>query len=336
MRLFPSFTSSSSWGAFRDDDGRICLRILCVALLLVAVAELSCRVALAPLDSLWEYWSPPAAQKFEWYRRHSQELAGSRSGHVDVLLCGDSTAARDLNPEVFRDVGSTGLVYNLGWPANFAGAFRHTTVPLLRDAARVPRVVVVSFAPGGFCRSPTVERFEASILSSPYCRRARAGWLLQDYVWLTRIRAALPYRSRWFREKTLEPPPDWGFMGLDGQDGGRNDLPNGGFGTAEKDRLSVLDELARMSKERGFQLVVLIPPQHGNRPGEVEGYMEALNRISKLPTCDVIDCRHPAGANLQTQDFWNANHLNSSGAEKFSTWLATELFQTREARSPGR
>lgn len=61
---------------------------------IVLLCELAAQSLLEPTGRFPDYWNREAAIKFEWYRRVVQ--AGQTP---DVLIIGDSTAARNYVPE---------------------------------------------------------------------------------------------------------------------------------------------------------------------------------------------------------------------------------------------
>ncbi|HTI52448.1 MAG TPA: hypothetical protein VL475_15900, partial [Planctomycetaceae bacterium] len=237
---------------------------LLVALGLFGGAELAARAALRPVGRYWEYWSPTAATKFEWYRRQSE------SGHpYDIVIVGDSTAANNLDPESIRD-GAAGAsrVYNLGWPANFPMAFEESTVPLFDQAPGRPALLLVSFNPQGFVTTPNVLRFEAGIRSSAVCKRIETGWVMGDVMHLARVRSALPlWKDRWLKGIRWDIPPKLeGFIPHGTGDQALPDVATRSEGAQpslplEDVRFEAFLKLARVAKTNGIQLVVLVPPR---------------------------------------------------------------------------
>ncbi|WP_146372618.1 hypothetical protein [Symmachiella macrocystis] len=303
------------------------LRVVIVAGLLLVAGEAASRVALKPVGTLWEYWNPEAAVKFRWYRDVCESSTADDVHMPDILVVGDSTAARDFDPvELESQIAPGYEVYNLGWPANFPMAFQSSTIPMLRDGQRVPSVVVASFSPSAFADDATVHRFEANILHSAYCRRQREGTLIQDFLWMTRIRPALRWQKLWFSGKQPGPPPRKGFYPLDGHEekselgGHRDEL------RLSENRLDVLRELVELSSERNFQLVIVIPPiQNVDAIPEVTEFRRALETICKTENCHVVDCLNVEGGSQKY--FWNVTHLNQDGAKVFSRWFSKNVLR---------
>lgn len=328
MRKFPLSIFSSSWHSLWDKDAAILLRVAVVAAVLLTAGEVVSRAALKPVGSLWEYWNPDAAVKFQWYRNVSESNSDDTLQRMpDVLIVGDSTAARSFDPsELQSPIEAAYDSYNLGWPANFPLAFEYSTTPLLRDGRSVPRIVVVSFSPGAFVENETTRRFEANILQSAYCRRQREGSLIQDFFWLTRIRPALEWRELWFTGNQPEVPPGRGFQPVVGhEDLSKPDQRRKGKELSEA-RLDVLRELVALASERDFQLVIVIPPMEDlDSIPEAAEYQRAIEKICNTENCQVVDCSHVEG--LTSRHFWNNTHLNQEGAIFFSRWFSKNVLR---------
>ncbi len=326
MRKFPSSIFSSSWSSLWDNETAILLRVAIVAGVLLAAGEAISRAALMPVGALWEYWNPDAALKFQWYRNASEPAANDSAGPMpDVLVVGDSTAARNFDPAALKSPNGPGVeAFNLGWPANFPLAFEYSTIPLLRDGQAVPRVVVVSFSPSAFVDSETTSRFESTILQSAYCRRQREGSLLQDFVWLTRIRPALEWRGLWFTGKQPAPPANNGFQPLEGHENRSEPDRSREARQLTEARLDVLRDLVTLASERDFQLVIVIPPiENVDTIPEAGAYRRAVEMICNTRNCHVVDCSDVEG--LTSEHFWNNTHLNRDGAEVFSHWFSKNV-----------
>jgi hypothetical protein len=290
-------------------------RAALLALALSIAAEGAARIVIPAEGPRDEYWSMGAAAKFETYRERAD--AGRPPA---VLVVGDSTAARDLDPEALAE--STGLdAYNLAWPGNFPLAFRCTTLPLLGVASGAPRVVVAAFTPNGFSDTERIQRFEAGIVTSDICRRASGERIPADFIRLTLLGRALA------RGDATEPDmaaTELGFMPLEGrsrepsrrEDRARREKDDVRSITAE--RFEVVRELGRIARERGFTLVVVVPPV---APKERDGnvyteYTHALERASAEFGFTVLDRRHPEG--YDRESFYDPVHLNAEGARRFS------------------
>src|SRR4051794_39576256 len=94
-----SIFSSSTLRPLAGGPGAGTAKAAVLAILLVVGAEGAARVALAPIGAYWEYWTPAAAGKFEVYRE--QVRRGAVPG---LVVVGDSTGARDIDPALLRDI----------------------------------------------------------------------------------------------------------------------------------------------------------------------------------------------------------------------------------------
>jgi hypothetical protein len=302
-------------------------RAVLLALALSIAAEGAARMVIPAEGPRDEYWSRGAAAKFETYRERAD--AGSPPA---VLVVGDSTAARDFDPAAIAEVLPPGFdAYNLAWPGNFPLAFRCTTIPLLASAASVPRVVVAAFTPNGFSDTERVQRFEAGIMTSDICRRAEGARIPADFLRLTLLGRALS------RGDATEPDmaaTELGFMPLAGrsqersrrEDRARREKDDVRSITAE--RFEVVRELGRIARERGFALVVVVPPvAPKERDGNVYAeYTRALAHSSAELGFTVIDWRHPEGYDRDA--FYDPVHLNAEAARRFSRELGRVVHET--------
>lgn len=302
---------------------------LAVALGVFCGAELAARAALRPLGRYWEYWSPAAATKFEWFRRQAE------SGHpYDIVIVGDSTAANNLDPESIRGaMAGAPRVYNLGWPANFPLAFEESTVPLFDRSPGQPAALLASFNPEGFVTTPNVLRFEAGIRSSPICKRIETGWVAGDIVQLARVRSALPlWKDRWLRGIPWDVPPrQEGFIP---HGTGSQALPEGAGNAGsdqpslplEDSRFEAIRKIARVAKANRIELVVLVPPRREASPASatlIDEYVARLNEESRTLGFQIIDGRD-AGL-VASGDFSDVVHLTAEGARRFSRAIGAAL-----------
>ena len=316
--------------ADRDHGAR---RAWLVALVLVLGLECLCRVALEPIGRYWEYWKPRAAAKFEWYRTRAK-----RGGVPEVLFVGDSVAAHDFAPEVCRRELPPGTAaYNLAYPGNFPEAFRPSTLTLLEVPHHAPRVVVFATDPLAFAGGPTIERFEAAILASPYCRRQSGDWLAADYVFLARVPPAMPFRKHWFDGRGLDaPPPEAGYQPLRG-------IYSPEFRKEEKEaydrsldpkRVAVIAELADVARRRDFELLVVLTPRID--PSEFRrriesDFLAAVGELQQTHGVAYVDLREPPF--LRREHFADDKHLNRRGATLFSRFVASAIAE-RLAQAP--
>jgi hypothetical protein len=313
MPTVRSSTFSSRTVALSDLFGAGAWQTLAVVMLLVGGAEAVTRLAIAPIGAYWEYWTPGAAAKFEQYR------ADVRKGTPpDLLIVGDSSAARDLDPRTLGAAAGNNSVFNLGWPANFPLAFRKSTLPLLRGATG-PATVVVSFSPTGFVDSPRVRRFEESIIESHYADRD--GRSAANLFYLARVRPALPFLRSWWTGRGLPISADRGFMPLDGmdQENAEDFAESGPFDAA---RFAVIEELFQTARDYGFQAIVLIPPRLDQAPSwrAAEQTYRTKLQGGAYPFLDYAN-----EPRLQRDHFYDAGHLNRQGAQVFSAYVGEAL-----------
>ena len=321
MQKFPSsIFSSETLQADVVRTGAVKATIL--ALLITVLAETACRWMLEPIGRRWEYWDPVAADKFEYYR--------SRLGTnvPDVVIVGDSTAARNFSPEALEAKFALGTdVFNLGWPGNFPMAFRHSTMDLFGNG-NVPRLVIVSFSPSSFVNGVRVSQIEDAILGSPFCRHSAGETSIGQYVYLSRLRDARPFAGAFFTGLGLNVrPADDGAMLLDGR---KETVPQtlqppseSGLSDA---RLNVLDEFVQRLQNGGSDVLLVLPPAATSErlSGVPAAYLAHLNQLcDQSPHVTLFNSREDA--QLDSTDFWDAGHLNRAGATKFSKRIGAAI-----------
>lgn len=321
-----SRSSIFSFETLRTDGllPRTKLIALTIVLLMLVTAEGLARIALRPTGDYWEYWNKESADKFLWYRHKN-----SASTAADIVIIGDSTAARDFIPSEFSQACNGKTAFNLGWPANFPLAMEQTTLPLLDLPYRAPDTVICSISPKAFTGHPLNRAFETPILASAFARHQRGETLVSDYVYLTRLYSAREFASGWFSgEGLFEPPKDGGAMPLKGQEeSGHRPATKGdlfdktGF---ERKRLEVIDRLAEIARYRNFQLVFVIPPRTFEHRSELEEkFIGILSEKAADYGFQVWDVRRLPP--LEAKHFFDPGHLNRTGAELYSQTLAGRL-----------
>jgi hypothetical protein len=316
MRTFLSSIFSFRTLAASDVRGSGAWQALVCTLCLVGAAELVARSAIAPIGDYWEYWSPQAAAKFEKYRSDV-----SHGTAPEILVVGDSTGARDLDPAALADTAAAASAFNLAWPANFPLAFAESTSPLLR-AAVVPKLVVVSFSPTAFLGTARVTRFEDSILSSAYCQRLQGKRQATDLSYLARLRPALPFFRSWWTGEKLPQPARAGFMPLTGMDMAPDAEEEAhSFGD---DRFAVLTALLADANQRNFQLLVILPPRL--EPSKVRRDAEQAY-VARLDASGIRYLDFREAPFLSRSDFYDRGHLNRDGARILSEHLGMALRQ---------
>lgn len=288
-------------------------------------------MALASVGRYWEYPHAEMAITYEWFRSESADEG------VDIVIAGDSTAARNIDPKQLAEgLAPESRGCNLGWPGNFPLAFERLTLPILKSSSKPPRVLVLSFSPLSFVDTPLAKEFEAGLLSSPICRRQEQGWLVTDVVYVARLRAALSWKQRWFMP-VQEPavPITGGFQPRDGT----RDAKNVEVAQQRHQRMAevswaidsrrfrVLQETADWARNQETVLYVVVPPRIEPGPERllVEAeYLEKLRKAANELSFHILDLRDPA--NISREDYFDAGHLNRTGAEQFTNQLAEILF----------
>ena len=297
-----------------------------LALLLFAIAESVSHTILRKVDRRWEYWDKIAAVKFEDYRTRVSSNAGP-----DIVIIGDSTAARDLDPRSMATDQLSGKdIYNLAWPANFPLAFRITTLPLLREPYQAPRIVLASFTPGSFTDNPRVNEFEQEILKSTYCQHVWGNYSFADKFFLPRLRNAMPFILDSFKpnEEFNELRKNKGFM--------PSEAVVEEYRTPDSDtrasqivasRFDVLIELADLSRQRKFELYILIPPVSPAVAAPTadiyQKYLALLETAQEKYGFTILDKRHSDF--LTDEYFTDGIHLTRAGAQFFSSTLPREF-----------
>jgi hypothetical protein len=293
-----------------------------------ALAELASRAALQPAAAVLDYWDLTAGQKYE----HFLDLV--RQGRSPgVVVVGDSTAARNLDPSILaRELGVGGGGYNLAWPANYPMAMACTTMPLLGARGLSPAVLVYSASPGSFVDDPDVVRFEEGILSSPVCRQRLGPPSLLGSLYLPRVLASWDYRRSWWTGEGLRAAPQLaGFMPLDGVSPDRRPLTGTVEGwehvrvAFEQRRLDVVWQLARRARQLGTPLFVVVPPIAPRDPAikaRHVRYWEALEQRRLELGFRVLAY---GDLSLPLSDYWDCFHLRREGAASFSAQVAADI-----------
>lgn len=289
-------------------------------MLVVVGAETGLRLVVGDDAYLAEYWHLSAAVKWERYLNRLD-----KQGAPDYLIIGDSTAARDISPEVMlKHLGQPATAYNLGADGNHQLAMRADTLPLLSGRYPVPKVVVYSSVVATIFEGR--RSYEQAIVCAPIGRRLQGRPRLSDYLLLVGARVLR------IRRGTEVPQTELGFMPLDRHRPG-DDLANLGTGVVydgagrpkpNPERVAVLDKLAEDSTRTGFRLVFVIPPARDDRLKVHHSlYRQVVDETAAKCHAVVLDYfRDPS---LTADDFADMTHLRRAGAEKFSALLAADL-----------
>jgi len=287
-----------------------------VALALVLAAEAGARLLGAKPEAA--YGSPDAMLKWTYYR-----AAKAAGRPPDLLIIGDSTAAREVDPARLLDCLPSGLTaYNLGHDANFPLALRVSTLPLLATGA-VPRVVVASLSPTTLCFDNQPTAAEAALLRWPAFRQLSGDLGIADHLGLRLLLPVL--RARVFAREAESHMTRLGFQPLEvdphgpiGPDAGRQ------RGSVNPVRVAVVTDLGELARQRGFRLAVIVAPlpTQNSRAGAIlctAALRAAGDRLGFM----VID-----GAELATfeaPDYESGAHLLRPAAERYSRLLGRRL-----------
>ena len=295
-----------------------------MAVVAVAAAEIVARGLLAPLGGYARpYWEDGAAAKFEAYRH----LAAS-GVPPDVVVVGDSTAARDFDPREFATTAAGLDAYNLGWPGNFALSLYASTAPLfVEDNAVDPKAIVLMQAFSAYTNRPTVSGFERPIMNSWMVRYRRDPTTLDQRIALLRIYPAIRHLKRYWvdgdRAFLSAVPASLGYMPKTGAG-----LPAEAAGEAgprepdvfEPERLATLDKWAEIARVRGIELIVVVPPRRSDsNPRTLADYvawLKARTAEHRVTVLDFVSMRL-----VPDEGFRDAGHLNKDGASRFSRLL---------------
>jgi hypothetical protein len=298
-----------------------------LAVVLVIAAELVARMLLAPLGGFaWAYWSDEAAVKYESYRRMA--AAGAAP---DVVVIGDSTAARDFDPVQFERAAGGLSAYNLGWPGNFALALYESVAPLfIESGSDDPRIVVLMQAYVSYTQRPVVQRFERPILNSWVVRNRQDPTALDQRIALLRLYPAARKLKRYWLDGDASflnaVPKNGGFMPKGGSGGPElgsadgQDATTGAVDVFDPERRATLDGWAAIAKARGFDLLVIVPPwRERPAPAGLPEHVAWLRDRAADHDVAVLDLSGlPV---ISDREFRDAGHLSPDGAGKLSRLL---------------
>ena len=306
--------------------------------ILVAV-ELAARVLMAPVgEDLWTYGYGADPVPFEWYRVLSED-----NRTPTVLVIGDSTAARNVDPATVAEAAAVDSVYSLAYPGNFPRALRSNTVALL-DSGNTPEIVILFQWPGSLRDDPRVDQIEAGAVAPILEARSSGRFLISDLLYVTRIFPARRYLlDHWLRGKTLIRPPDGnGFVPLQRPAEARSQTPPEAPAPADSGpfsdmRRGVIRELVALAKEHDFLLVAVVGPfRSGDRYLLANRHLEWL-REQERAACDnlfVMDLRQMPG--IGPALFKDNHHLYADGAEAFSAALGKRIANLQAHALPER
>lgn len=301
--------------------------IALLAFLLVG-AELTARILMAPIgENVWAYSPSNSYRAFEWYRYRSETGSTPR-----IVAIGDSTGARNFDPESAAASLGEQDVYSLARAGNFPIALRSNTLPLL-ETGEPPEVVLLFQWAGSFRDDPRVRQIERGARSSLLEARQEGRWLVTDLLYLARLYPARSFLVRhWIAGEPLVTSADFGsFSPLQRSGTGPGEVTDGTvpeqddvqFSEARRD---VVRRLLDIAKERNILVFAVVGPQRS--PGldpVTELHMQWLSdiRSANCANFEILDERAPAY--LAADHFKDNNHLYADGAARFSSDLAGRL-----------
>ena len=299
------------------------LRVILLVALLVVPCELAARRAMAPIGRYWEYWDAAAAMKYEEYARRLEQ-----GDPPDVVIIGDSTAARNIDPAAMRTALPEGTdVLSLAWPANYVAACGVTTVPLFDSDRGTPKVLVVSLDTSGLTDHPSVMALQQQLLSSPFGKHQLGDWVVADYCYLVRLTRARHYQASWWHGRDLHRSPAHdGYMPLDGALEKRtlDEIDPQGhslYMEIDPERFEVFRRIGEIAQRRRFKVVIVFAPlffQEDLAPAERD-YLAGLEDIAAEYDMTLMNAR--PSPYLLPDHFWDEGHLNREGAKLFSQRL---------------
>jgi hypothetical protein len=291
--------------------------------IVVSLAEVASRLMLGGVGDRWEYWDKLAAIKFGDYRTRA-----ASASTPDVVIIGDSTGARDFDPLSMASSSLQGRdIYNLAWPGNFPFALQVTTFPLLREPYQAPKIVIASLSPGSFSTNRRAQEFEQEILASTYSQHMLGKYSLADRLYLPRLRNSLPFLIDLYKPNSEfeQLRKNRGFMPVN--EGAYQPPKSNDLKVLDPGRLAVMTELAQLSKDRNFKLVVVIPPVTERADADTallyEDYLRHLRLAQAQFGFIILDKRHSNF--LSPELFTDGIHLNRAGAVLFSKELGREF-----------
>ena len=301
-----------------------------IAVVAVTAAEIVARGLLAPLGGYARpYWDDSAAAKFEAYRHLAANGAAP-----DVVVIGDSTAARDFDPHEFAATADGLDAYNLGWPGNFALSLYESTAPVFaEESGSYPKAIVLMQAFSAYTNRPTVARFERPILNSWMVRFRRDPKSLDQRIALLRVYPAIRQLKRYWvdgdRAFLSAVPDSLGYMPkakIGGAAGGADEPEENGEAAPrnadafEPVRLATFDRWAEIARDRDIELLVVVPPRRSDSSPEIlADYIAWLTGRAADQGVVVLD--FASLRRIPDDAFRDAGHLNRGGAARFSRLL---------------
>ena len=301
--------------------------IALLAFLLVS-AELTARFLMAPIgENVWAYSPTNSYRAFEWYRHRASNGLTPR-----VLAIGDSTGARNFDPESAAATLGQQDVFSLARAGNFPLAMQSNTLPLL-EAGEPPDVVMLFQWAGSFREDRRVQQIERGSRSSLLEARQGGRWLVTDALHLARLYPARSFlRRHWIANESILVSSGYGsFSPLQKADTSPADNAVAATPAASEVKFSdarrdVVHQLLDIAQERDFLVVAVVGPQRNPGTDTVtERHLQWLRKIQAAACANfqVLDVRD--SANLSATHFKDNNHLYADGAAVFSAYLADQL-----------
>lgn len=296
-------------------------------LLLLVSAELAARILMAPVgEHLWAYSPTASSGSFEWYRHLAT------SGRTpEVIVIGDSTGARNFDPEAFAAHTEFDDVYSLARAGNFPLALRSNTLPLL-EVGDPPNVVLLLQSAGSFRDDPRVGQIERGALSPILEARRDGRRVVTDYLYVARLFPARSLLRRYWihRQPLLIPYGVGSFSPFEKSDQIANTAATR-FPAIEDvkfsaERREVILELIEIAREREIPLIAVIGPQRDLGEDTVTALHLQWLRELEAATCGdiaVLDLRN--APYVEFADYKDNIHLYSDGAAIFSAHLAVVI-----------
>lgn len=298
-------------------------RALALTLALVFVAEIGARILVQRASPYYKYWEDEPGFRFEAYRQ--QILQGETP---EVVIIGDSTARYGIDSPTLRANLSAAIdMYNLSSPANFPMACHCTTLPLLQEPYKPPKLVIAMFSPNGFVATAA---YETLILNSPICRKVtspfsyhrelRLLWLMRMSPYLKNPEVVDKKLRQVWEERGFTPLTEATAQQPITHPGPAK--PSASAAEIEAEKLQVIRDLALLARNRNFKLVLVVPPLM-NRDRMVEELVGRIGQLQDESGFLLLD--FSASAFLSARHFFDNTHLNKDGAEIFSEQLGRTL-----------
>ncbi|GAP20179.1 hypothetical protein [Leptolinea tardivitalis] len=261
---------------------------------------------------------------------------------VDCLFLGSSQLDTAINPGVFSDeyqklTGETLHCYNFSLGTLTAGpAGRIATLLVYRYH---PKMLVLGISARDFSRD--FGELARPLTDDPWVRhnltdQNPGGWLTENslfYRFLGQIRVALDPDYQALRSRMLQQLAPDGFLQYTGNTltiDTTSFIPK--FKLNAED-LSGLDEVMAL-KDQGVHIILLeVPVYPGFLPDYVEGSERKYYTAFRAPVQNRIDVyrvpfiysQEEIGSLIRDSQWNDVKHLNTSGAESFSVWVARKI-----------